>query len=96
MNQKECLEYVASNHMDAADLLEERRPGAGKKFRSRVRDLARVLKDVQVAFPDACLYTASGGLLLMLGASHDENGCAQRALIAESASRLIHISDGDF
>ncbi len=96
MNQKECLEYMAANHMDATELLDEDLPGIRRKFRARVKALAKVLEQVQDSFPDASLYTASGGLLLMLGESHDENGNAQRSLVAESASRLIRISDGDF
>lgn len=92
--ENDVLERIA-NGEDAECILKETCPTAEKRFTLATGNLVRLLKDVQKEFPDAMYYTASGGLCLMLGCHHNDNGTAQQELIAVSADTL-EIGDGDF
>lgn len=96
MNQNECLQYLEENHISASELFNDRCPKLSAKFRRRVKALAQLLEEVREEFPDATFYTGSGGLNILLGDSHDGNCREQSVLLADSASDLISISDGDF
>ena len=55
------------------------------------------MDDIHEEFPDASIYTASGGFHLLLGNSHDAQGDQpQRELVAESANIRLVVSDGDW
>lgn len=97
-NQEKVLLRIA-NGEDAEDILKEKYPTAGKRFMNAAKNLRKILDEVKREFPDAQYYTASGGLKLLLGNPHAGAGCEGRAqpeLIAESASHIIVIGDGDF
>lgn len=80
----------------AAVLLQERCPTAERRFNQLTKGLAKLLKDVKQEFPDACFYTAGGGLTLMIGPHHDERHHPISENVAVSASSYLIISDGDF
>lgn len=94
MNESEVLEAIREGE-SAFSLLGAVGPAYELRFEKAVRDLARLLKDVQERFPDAQYCTASGGLNLLLGSPHSSLCVPQReltALIGEG----ITIGDGDW
>jgi hypothetical protein len=93
MTEQECLAAIAEGD-DAEVLLRMRMPQVARRFNALDRSLRRLLADVQVYFPDAQYYTASGGFNLMLGRSHGNNQRPQQQLIALSGRAMI--GDGDF
>lgn len=96
-DQNDVLERI-SNGETAKEILDEKIPTARRKFINAARKLSKILSEVQCEFPDAMYYTASGGLVLMLGESHADfgEGRSQAELMAESASHIVTIGDGDF
>jgi hypothetical protein len=95
MNEKECIEEI-ENGETAYGLLYDVDPKIIKKFEKITKDLVKLLKETKKHFPDACYYTASGGLNLMIGADHNDEGWPQPELIAASAEPELIIGDGDF
>ena len=94
--QEEILEEIQVGR-NANDILSEALPNAEKEFKRITNSLIKLMKEVKREFPDACLYTGSGGLNLMLGSPHNfETEKPQRELIAVSADCDISISDGDW
>jgi Arc/MetJ-type ribon-helix-helix transcriptional regulator len=83
-------------YTSANDFLCEKIPTMERRMNKAVKNLAALLDEVKLSFPDATFYTASGGLCLMLGASHSQDGDPQQDLIALSYSEVISIGDGDF
>jgi len=94
-SEAEVLEYNEEGVSSRTLLLYER-PGADKKFHKICKDLENYLKWVQEVFPDACFYTASGGLHVLLGKSHSEGGRSQQTLAAIGRATNLVIGDGDF
>ena len=96
--EDDVLEMLESDPLlDASQILSSKLPKMDRKFTNAVKKLAAVLEEVRLEFPDAMLYTASGGLVLMLGNSHNEGtGRRQQQLIAASCGHIITIGDGDF
>ncbi len=92
----EVLERTEAGEL-AWVILDEALPTARKRFRRLTNSLIKFMDDVHEEFPDASLYTASGGLHLLLGNSHnDQTGQAQRELVAEDANVRLVIGDGDW
>lgn len=83
-------------YCSANEMLSERLPKIEKRMNRAVKNLADLLEEVKLTFPDATFYTASGGLCLMLGASHDAKQNPQRELVALNYADIISIGDGDF
>lgn len=95
--EKDVLQALSNgDFLDAEDLLASELPKIKSKMKNAVKKLASTLDEVKKVFPDASFYTASGGLVLMLGNSHGENDAPQQELVAASFSDLISIGDGDF
>ena len=83
-----------SGDTDAAFLLRERLPKMEAKLNRLDKRIRDVLAEVKEEFPDAMYYTASGGFNLILGDTHDGNGCAQQQRFAWGG--LAFIGDGDW
>lgn len=96
MNEQEVLETLALGYDDAEDLINQADPKLKKKFNRLCNSLVEYMKEVRQHFPDACYYTASGGLNVMLGRPHDDNCKAQQQLLALSGRGDLVIGDGDF
>lgn len=95
--QDDVLDLLNDGEYDSAnDFLCEEIPTMVRRMNKAVKKLADLLDEVKLTFPDATFYTASGGLCLMLGASHSNDGDPQRDLIAMSYGDIISIGDGDF
>ena len=91
-NEQDILTMTDAGE-DAGRILEDILPGTAKRYISACNTLKRVLADVRKTFPDAVLYTGGdGGLCLMLGNDHDDQGKAQQQLIAARSN--IDIGDG--
>lgn len=96
MNEQQCLEAIAAG--EPANLILHRKiPGATVKWRRLCKHIRKFITEVQVEFPDAQYYTASGGFNLMLGEPHSRgsHGRAQQELLALSGIG-VSIGDGDF
>jgi len=96
MTESECLEAIAKGET-AYGLLHDADPKLIKKFSRLCRSIVAFREEVQVHFPDAEYYTASGGFNLMLGKPHTEDRAqrSQGQLLALSGER-VQIGDGDF
>jgi len=93
----DCLRYLEeTGDTDTYMLLRNRDKRFEKRFRKACDDLKKVLDDVRVEFPEACYYTASGGLNLLLGAPHDEDFHPRSQLTAFGAANGLAIGDGDY
>lgn len=81
----------------AWEILDETLPSARKRFRRLTNSLIKLMDDIQEEFPDASLYTGSGGFNLLLGSSHNEQtNQPQTQLVAESADPRLIVGDGDW
>lgn len=97
MTTDELLEHIApGDYYESSCLLDEKCPGAARRFKRLTKGLAELLKDVQKEFPDANFYTASGGFNLLLGSATDCGSTEGNQLIAVSASGYLSVGDGDF
>lgn len=97
MTTDELLEHIArGDYYEASFLLDEKCPGAARRFKRLTKGLAELLKDVQKEFPDANYYTASGSFNLLLGSSTECGSTGGNQLIAISASEYLSVGDGDF
>jgi len=99
LSETDVLKMLASDpFLTASEILTDRLPKMDRKFVKAVKNLATILDEVKKEFPDAILYTSSGGLTLMLGNSHSDcnRRLPQQELIAVSCSGIISIGDGDF
>ena len=91
----EVLERIEAGET-AWEILDEALPTARKRFKRLTNALLKLMNDVQEEFPDASLYTGSGGFNLLLGSSHNEQtNQPQRQLVAESADARLIVGDGD-
>lgn len=94
MNEQEVLEAIADGD-SAYGLLLEKCPSSARRFQRLTTAMMKLLDDVKKEFPDACYYTASGGMTLMIGCHHDEKAKGQPELVALSSTRF-QCGDGDF
>lgn len=92
----EVLERIEAGET-AWEILDETLPSARKRFRRLTNSLIKLMDDIQEEFPDASLYTGSGGFNLLLGSSHNEQtNQPQTQLVAESADPRLIVGDGDW
>jgi len=95
--ESEVLELLSDGTYGSAnELLSEQIPTMDRRMTKAVKNLAALLNEVKRTFPDATFYTASGGLNLLLGASHSGCQVPQQELTALCYSDVIDIGDGDF
>lgn len=98
MPQYECevLERIEAGK-PAWEILDESLPTARRRFMRLTNSLIKLMDDIHEEFPDASLYTGSGGLNLLLGSSHNaQTDLPQQDLVAESANIRLTVSDGDW
>ena len=98
MNEEEVRRRIADGQ-SAAELLNLADPKLRRRFQRAAQTLARLMEDVQSHFPDAEYYTAGGGLTLLLGRSHRDEGThtvSQREMVADVAMNGLIIGDGDW
>lgn len=92
----EVLERIEAGE-PAWEILDEALPTARKRFMRLTNSLIKLMDDIHEEFPDASLYTGSGGFNLLLGSSHNaQTGQPQQDLIAESANIRLDVGDGDW
>lgn len=73
MNTKELIDYLALGEKDANDLLYELNPKLEKRFAKACKDLAKIVDEVRVKYPDANIYVQEDTPLLLLGDSHSKH-----------------------
>jgi len=96
MTEAECLEAIA-NGETAFGLLHDANPKLTKKFDRLCRSIVAFREEVQVHFPDAQYYTASGGFNLLLGKPHtDGHGQPSQTQLVALTGGNVQIGDGDF
>ena len=94
--EDEVLERIEAGET-AWEILDEALPTARKRFRRLTNSLIKLMDDIQEEFPDASLYTGSGGFNLLLGSSHNaQTNQPQQDLVAESANARLVVGDGDW
>ncbi len=92
----EVLERIEAGET-AWEILDEALPTARKRFKRLTNSLIKFMDDMHEEFPDASIYTASGGFHLLLGNSHNaQTDQPQRELVAESANSRLSVADGDW
>lgn len=104
MRTSEVKDYLRENMDESArTLLLSKMPTANTRFKRLAKSLRGLLSEVNKEFPDACFYTASGGLTLMLGSPHGtetnnfmDADKPNQELIALDVSDIVSIGDGDF
>lgn len=96
MNEEEVLSVIAGGDMDASDLLNQANPNFEKQFKKLTKGLENLMKDIRKSFPDASYYSASDGLIIMLGRSHGDSTEPQRDLEAADGGLYGMLSGGDF
>lgn len=97
MNNNEVFERLASGDVDALDLLRERCPTIERRWKKVCKDIEALLRDVEKEFPDACIYTGSGGFNLLIGHSHGGKcSDAQQQMIALRNGGRFVVGDGDW
>lgn len=100
MNTEQLVDYLALGENDANDLLHELNPKLEKRFLKACKDLAKIVDEVRVKYPDANIYLEEGTPLLLLGASHSKHtstnntGSPQREMEACSSLDLMGKIDG--
>ena len=94
--EDEVLERIEAGET-TWEILDEALPTARKRFRRLTNSLIKLMDDIQEEFPDASIYTASGGFHLLLGSSHNEQkNQPQQDLVAEDANPRLIVGDGDW
>lgn len=94
--ENEVLERIEAGET-AWEILDEAMPTARKRFRRLTNSLIKLMDDIHEEFPDASIYTASGGFHLLLGNSHNQQtNQPQRELVAEDANARLVVGDGDW
>lgn len=98
MRNDEVLERLAKGDVDALDLLRERCPTIERRWKKVCKDIETLLRDVKKEFPDACIYTASGGFNLLIGDSHKDkfSETPQQQMVALSNGGRFVVGDGDW
>lgn len=92
----EVLERIEAGE-PAWVILDDALPTARSRFRRLTNSLIKLMDDIQEEFPDASLYTGSGGFNLLLGSSHNaQTNQPQQDLVAESANARLVVGDGDW
>lgn len=100
MDSKELIEYLALGEKDANDLLFDLNPKLEKLFEKACKDLAKIVDEVRVTYPDAKIYLQEDTPLLLLGDSHSKGSVAfnsgepQTEMVAASSLDLIGKIDG--
>lgn len=95
LSQKAVLDIIRSEDTSAHALLWERAPDAARRFDRAAKAMQKTLEEVRKYFPDACYYSASDTLCLMLGDPHDEHNHQQQILVAIATNRPM-IGGGDW
>lgn len=99
MRTDEVKQYLEENPNESAyGMLYDVDRGIEKRFARATLTLVEILRDVRKTFPEASYYTASGGLNLLLGKSHQDGiRCeANTELVALSANSRLSVGDGDW
>lgn len=95
MNQAEVMEAINNDDRTAQELLLDVMPNAVTRFNRVTISLNALLVDVRKYFPDACYYSASDTLCLMLGDSHNDDSEPQRELVVTATNKPM-IGGGDW
>lgn len=95
MNQAEVMEAINNDDRTAQELLLDVMPNAVTRFNRVTTSLNALLVDVRKYFPDACYYSASDTLCLMLGDSHNDDSEPQRELVVAATNKPM-IGGGDW
>lgn len=95
IDQDEVLRLINEEGYTAEEILKEYCPTATRRFRSAMKSLDKVLKDVREVFPDACYYSASDATHLLLGKSHSQQGEQQQELSVDHVCKPL-IGGGDW
>ncbi|MDX7901858.1 hypothetical protein SJZ78_02965 [Acinetobacter baumannii] len=96
MTEEDVLNAIAGGDVDANDLLNQANPSFEKQFKKLTKGLEKLMKDIRKSFPDANYYSASDGLIIMLGRSHGDNTEPQRDLEAADGGLHGMLGGGDF
>lgn len=100
MNSEQLIDYLALGEKDANDLLYELNPKLEKRFLKACKDLAKIIDEVRVKYPDANIYVEEDRPLLLLGNSHskhtniNDGAVAQMQMEACGSLDLIGMIDG--
>ncbi|WP_151711498.1 MULTISPECIES: hypothetical protein [Acinetobacter] len=100
MNSKQLVDYLALGEKGANDLLYELNPNLEKRFEKACKDLAKIVDEVRVKYPDANIYVQEDTPLLLLGDSHSKHtsinngGESQRQMEACKSLALVGKIDG--
>lgn len=100
MNTNELVEYLALGEKDANDLLYELNPKLEKRFKKACKELAKIVDEIRVQYPDANIYVQEDTPILLLGNSHSKitsvhnGGVAQRQMEACNSLELVGKIDG--
>ncbi|EOG8082490.1 hypothetical protein OGW18_20785 [Citrobacter sp. CK184] len=95
MNQAEVMEAINNDDCTAQGLLLDVMPTAVTRFNRVTASLNALLVDIRKHFPDACYYSASDTLCLMLGDSHNDDGQPQCELVVTITNKPM-IGGGDW
>ncbi|EBU9477235.1 hypothetical protein DN356_13045 [Salmonella enterica subsp. enterica serovar Chester] len=95
MNQAEVMEAINNDDRTAEGLLLDVMPTAVTRFNRVTTSLNALLIDIRKYFPDACYYSASDTLCLMLGDSHNDDDQPQRELVVTATNKPM-IGGGDW
>lgn len=95
MNRAEAMEAINNDDRTAQELLLDVMPTAVTRFNRVTKSLNTLLVDVRKHFPDACYYSASDTLCLMLGDSHNNDEEPQRELVVTATNKPM-IGGGDW
>lgn len=82
LTQSETLKIIKRDNISAHEMLWDKAPDAIRRFNRACKAMQKALEEVRQHFPDACYYSASDTLCLMLGDSHDEKNKPQQELVA--------------
>lgn len=95
LRQDEVLAILALGETSAHEMLWDKAPDAARRFDRATKALQKTLEEVRKHFPDACYYSASDTLCLMLGDSHSDKDQPQQKLVAMVAVEPL-IGGGDW
>lgn len=73
MDSKQLVDYLAHGTRNANDLLYDLDPKLEKRFMKACKELAKIVDEVRVEYPDANIYVEEDTPLLLLGDSHSEH-----------------------
>lgn len=85
LREDEVLSLIRQGETTAHEMLWDKAPDAARRFDRATKALHKTLEEVRKHFPDACFYSASDTLCLMLGDSHNNKSQPQPQLVAMMA-----------